>query len=321
VRKAFQLVSALLLAVFAGGDAAAAASCGDPVDLDAALLRAVPELESFSLENGLRVHLVPRPGDQTVSVRVAYDVGARDEAPGRGGVAHLFEHMMFKGSGRVPDGGHFRIVRDAGGRTNATTDYDSTQYWDTVPVAALERVLFAEADRMTSLRLSAANLDNQRAAIREEGLGLENMPYVRAATEFGLDLWAGTPYGHSPLGTPEELAATTPAQAAAFHARYYTPGNAVLVVAGGFDPARARDTVERRLAPGCAPRWRGAATRALPRSGRRTMRASTAQRWRQPRVATSRVRRSRCWSATRRSCAPCLRQPCRGGRCASSTTG
>lgn len=216
----------------------------EPERLAGALDRVLPSLETFRLDNGLRVVLAPRRAESSVSVRVAYDVGARDERPGRGGVAHLFEHLMFKGSAHVPDGGHFRIVRDVGGRVNATTDYDTTQYWNTVPSGALERVLFAEADRMLGLRIDDAALDNQRAAIREEGLGLANLPYVDAATAFGLDLWRGTPYGHSPLGTEAELAATTLAKAKAFHAAWYAPDNAVLVVAGGFEPGAARRAIE-----------------------------------------------------------------------------
>jgi predicted Zn-dependent peptidase len=215
------------------------------LDVDAVMERVAPRIDSYRLANGLRVHLVPRPDDRTVSVRVAYDVGARDEPPERSGMAHLFEHVMFKGSRHVPDGGHFRIVKAVGGRVNATTDYDTTQYWSTVPSDALSRVLFAEADRMQGLRVTARNLDNQRAAIREEGLGLENMPYVAAAADFGVRLWRGTPYGHSPIGTPEELAATTEEEARRFHATYYTPANAHLVVAGGFEVERTRTDVER----------------------------------------------------------------------------
>jgi predicted Zn-dependent peptidase len=225
-----------------------AARCPD-VGLERILPILAPGIDHYVLDNGLRVVLAPRAGERTVAVRVAYDVGARDEPEGRAGVAHLFEHMMFKGSGNVPDGGHFRLVRDTGGRTNAATDYDTTEYWDTVPVAALERVLFAEADRMRRIGITEANLDNQRAAIQEEGLGLENLPYVAAAADFGLELWSGTPYGHSPIGTDEELAAVRASEARRFHARYYTPGNAVLVLVGGFDPDGARRAIDRFFAP------------------------------------------------------------------------
>ena len=238
-------------------DQAAADSCRR-IALEEVLPEAVPTIESYSLPNGLQVHLAPRPDERTVTVRVAYDVGARDEPVGRSGVAHLFEHMMFKGGERVPDGGHFRIVRAAGGLTNAATDYDSTQYWNTVPSAALPQVLFAEADRMRRIRISRANLDNQRAAIQEEGLGLANLPYVGPAEQFGLALWSGTPYGHSPIGTEEEIEAMTESEALRFHSDYYTPSNAVLVVAGAFDIERARQHIERFFGtvPKGAPRPR-----------------------------------------------------------------
>ncbi len=114
-----------------------------------------------------------------------------------------------------------------------------------MPSEALPRVLFAEADRLRGLQVTEEKLDNQRAAIREEGLGLENLPYVAAAADFGIALWQGTPYGHSPIGTTEELAATTAEEARHFHATYYAPRNATLVVAGGFDLERARTDVER----------------------------------------------------------------------------
>lgn len=240
--------------------------------VDAVLADAMPTIVSGELENGLRFVLVPRPDDPVVSLRVVYDVGARDEAPGRGGVAHLFEHMMFKGGGRVPDGGHFRAVRDVGGFTNATTDYDMTQYWENVPRAALARALFLEAERMRGLHLSRAHLDNQRAAIREEGLGLENLPYVDAAAAFGLALWAGTPYGHSPIGTPEELAAMTPAEAERFHRAWYGPANAVVVLVGGFDPARAERAIGEAFGPiPSRPRPPARATFALDETPRHTI--------------------------------------------------
>lgn len=240
----------------AASESAEPGECISADSIEATTERLVPTIESFVLENGLRVHLAPRRGGATVSVRVAYDVGATDEVPGRGGLAHFLEHMMFKGGDAVPDGGHFRLVRDIGGTTNATTDYDLTQYWNTVPTRALDRVLFAEADRMRRLRIDETNLANQRDAIGEEGLGLENLPYVDAATRFGLDLWAGTPYGHSPLGTESELAAVTREEAERFRERFYAPANAVLVVAGAFDPGAARRAIASHFAtiPAGSPR-------------------------------------------------------------------
>ena len=237
-------VAALATALLPG---AAFADACERLALDATIARLVPRIESFTLANGLRVHLVRRPGESSVAVRVAYDVGSRDDPEGRSGVAHLFEHMMFKGSAHVGDGGHFRIVRDAGGRTNAQTDYDTTEYWDTVPGEALGRVLFAEADRMHDIQITSANLDNQRAAIQEEGLGLANTPYVAAAAAFASRLWTGTPYARSPLGTDEEIGRMTEGEARHFHARYYGPSNAVLVVVGGFDARAMRDRIEREF--------------------------------------------------------------------------
>lgn len=234
------------------------AACA-PLDVAALAARIVPSIESYTLANGLRVHLVPRAADATVAVRVAYDVGARDEEPGRSGTAHLFEHLMFKGSERVGDGVFFRIARDAGGRTNASTDYDLTQYWATVAPAALDRVLFAEADRMRGLRLDEASLASQRAAIDEERGQLYATPGVAAAEAFGIALWEGTPYGHSVIGGREELDATTLDEAMRFHRLHYAPSNAVLVLVGGFDVAAARASIAAHFGalparPGPPPR-------------------------------------------------------------------
>src|SRR6056297_431034 len=201
-------------------------------------------IESHELANGLRVALAPRPGARTVTVRVAYEVGSRDDPDGLGGLAHLVEHLMFKGSERVADGEHFRRVRDVGGRVNAFTDWDLTEYVDTLPPSALPRVLESEADRMRGLRLDAASLETQRAAIQEEeALRILNVPYAEAAASFLGQIWRQTPYDHSPMGTDAERQAATLADVEAFHAEHHAPDNAVLVLTGGFDPVAARASI------------------------------------------------------------------------------
>ena len=205
----------------------------------------VDGIESHVMANGLRVILAPRPERQTLTIRVAYDVGSRDEPDALGGLAHFVEHLMFKGSAGVADGEHFRRVRDVGGRVNAFTGWDLTEYVDTLPPAALRRVLDSEADRMRGLRLDAASLETQRAAIQEEeALRVLNVPYAEAAASFLEQLWKETPYGHSPMGTDAERQAATLADVEAFHADYYAPQNAVLVLVGRFDPGAAMTAVQ-----------------------------------------------------------------------------
>jgi len=255
------LTIGLLAAGTAGsaGSAAAAESAGAAGTADAARAACEPlslapmletlgtdRIESHVLANGLRVVLAPRAGAQTVAVRVAYDVGSRDDPSSSGGLAHFVEHLMFKGSARVADGEHFRRVRDVGGRVNAFTEWDLTEYVDTLPPAALARVLESEADRMRGLRLDAAALATQRAAIQEEeALRVLNVPYAEAASSFLGQIWRDTPYDHSPMGTEAERQAATLADVEAFHAEYYAPENAVVVLAGGFEPAAARAAIEQ----------------------------------------------------------------------------
>ena len=136
--------------------------------------------EDFRLENGLRVVLAPDPASPTVAVNVWYDVGARDERPGRTGFAHLFEHMMFQGSANVGKGEHFILVERAGGDLqNGTTDWDRTNYYQTFPSNRLNLGLWLEADRMRSLAVTQENFDNQREVVQEEKRQrMDNQPYV-----------------------------------------------------------------------------------------------------------------------------------------------
>ncbi|MEZ4279652.1 MAG: pitrilysin family protein [Myxococcota bacterium] len=223
--------------------AGAAADCR-PLALDPLLASLVPTLEAEQLNNGLRVILAPRPEARSVTLSLSYDVGSRDDPAGRSGLAHFLEHMMFKGSQSIADGEHFRRVQDVGGRVNAFTDWDATRYVETVPPAALRRVLESEADRMRGLRLLADHVETQRAAIQEEeALRIDNVPYARAASKFLARLWKGTPYARSPTGTDADRDATTLEDLARFHADHLSPDGAVLVIVGRFEPAQARALV------------------------------------------------------------------------------
>src|SRR6476659_11003285 len=126
------------------------------------------DIEVFKLSNGLRVVLNNDEAVPVVSVAVYYNVGSRNERPGRTGFAHLFEHMMFQGSENVPKAGHFQYIMKAGGTMNGTTSSERTNYYETLPANQLPLALWLESDRMRSLAVTQENLDNQREAVKEE---------------------------------------------------------------------------------------------------------------------------------------------------------
>lgn len=198
------------------------------------------------LGNGLRVVIAPQPGVPIVTVDVTYDVGSRVEGPGRTGLAHLFEHLMFEGSENVAKGEHFRLVTEAGGVLNGTTSVDRTNYFETLPVEALEIGLFLEADRMRALVLSQERLDVQREAVKEEKrLRIDNQPYASSFEAADELAYAGFPYRHSVIGSMEDLGAASLADVAGFYRRWYAPGNALLCIAGDVDPGEGFAAVRR----------------------------------------------------------------------------
>ncbi|MBP8921800.1 MAG: insulinase family protein, partial [Micropruina sp.] len=135
-------------------------------------------LHTTTLGNGLRVIVNPDPSVPVVALNIWYDVGSRDEQPGRTGLAHLFEHLMFEGSARVAAGEHLAAIQGVGGSANATTWFDRTNYFETVPTTALDLALWLEADRLASLRLTQHTLDNQREVVLEEKRQrYDNVPY------------------------------------------------------------------------------------------------------------------------------------------------
>ena len=188
------------------------------------------------LKNGLRVIISEDHSAPVYSIAVTYNVGSRDERPGRTGFAHLFEHMMFKGSEQVGPGEHFTLVFNNGGDMNGTTNKDRTLYYETLPSNQLDLGLLLEADRMWSLDLTKENLDNQRNAVQEERrLGVDNQPYGRTF-EVRDDLaYENFAYEHSVIGSMADLSAATVDDVAAFFKTYYAPNNAVLSIVGDVD--------------------------------------------------------------------------------------
>ncbi|HEY7737527.1 MAG TPA: pitrilysin family protein [Candidatus Limnocylindria bacterium] len=210
-------------------------------------------IERHRLDNGLRVILSPDSRTPIVAVNLWYDVGSRNEEPGRTGFAHLFEHMMFQGSANVAKGEHFAQIQAAGGTLNASTWTDRTNYFETLPAHELELALWLESDRMASLlpAMTQEKLDNQREVVKNERrFSVDNQPYGTAEERVQALLWPeGHPYHHSTIGSMEDLGAASLEDVRRFFATYYAPNNAVLTVAGDFERDHALAAVERHFGP------------------------------------------------------------------------
>jgi zinc protease len=191
--------------------------------------------KEFKLNNGLRIILAEDHSAPTYSICVTYNVGSRDERPGRTGFAHLFEHMLFQGSENVGKGEHFILVQNNGGSANGTTNPDRTNYFETLPANQLELGIFLEADRMRALNITQPNLDNQRQTVQEERRqNIDNRPYGRTHEAVIATAYASFAYQHSVMGSMEDLNAATVQDAADFFRIYYAPNNAVLSLVGDF---------------------------------------------------------------------------------------
>lgn len=204
-------------------------------------------VETFTLDNGLRVAVVPDDASPTVAIAVYYDVGSRNEEEGRSGFAHLFEHMMFQGSANVGKGEHFQYIARNGGSMNGTTSEDRTNYFEILPSDRLELGLWLESDRMRSLEVTVENFENQREVVKEERrLRVDNQPWVPGWLEFFVQVYDGEgPYGHSVIGSMADLDAAEVEDVQAFFDLYYAPNNAILVLAGDVTRAEAEPLVER----------------------------------------------------------------------------
>ena len=195
------------------------------------------ELRDMRLDNGLRVILVVDHTAPVYSIDVCYNVGSRNERPGRTGFAHLFEHMMFEGSANVGKGEHFILVLNNGGGMNGTTNNDRTTYYEELPKNQLDLGLWLEADRMKALNITQANVDNQRNAVQEERRqGIDNQPYGRASLDLDGLSYDNFAYKHSVIGTMSDLNAASVQDVADFFKIYYAPNNAVVTLVGDFDP-------------------------------------------------------------------------------------
>jgi zinc protease len=204
------------------------------------------ELRDTKLDNGLRVILVPDHSAPVYAINVSYNVGSRNEHPGRTGFAHLFEHMMFEGSENVGKGEHFILVLNNGGGMNGSTNEDRTNYFEELPKNQLDLGLFLESDRMRALAITQANLDNQRNAVQEERRqGIDNQPYGRADLDIDNLSFDNFAYKHSTIGSMSDLNAASLQDVIDFFRMYYAPSNAVLTLVGDFDPDDALAKVKK----------------------------------------------------------------------------
>jgi zinc protease len=206
-------------------------------------------VERHRLENGLRIVLNPDRTIPTVAVAVYYDVGSRNEERGRSGFAHLFEHMMFQGSQNVAKGEHFQLVMNRGGSVNGTTSEDRTNYFETLPSNELALGLWLEADRMRSLAVTQENFENQRQTVMEERRqSYDNRPYMQSMLRIN-DLAFGDyfPYSHSTIGDMQDLQAAPLSAVKEFFDTYYAPNNAVLSIAGDFEPQAALALIKQHF--------------------------------------------------------------------------
>ncbi len=214
------------------------------------------EFETYRLANGLRVILHEDHKLPVVHVNLWYHVGSKNEKPGKTGFAHLFEHMMFEGSRNVK-GEYISLMERAGanisqGGINGTTNFDRTNYFETVPSGSLELVLWAESDRMGYLldAVTQENLDNQRDVVKNERRqSMDNVPYGTAVEVLFQNLFPeGHPYSWHIIGSMEDLELASLEDIHAFFRRFYAPNNCVLTVAGDFEPADAKALVEKYFA-------------------------------------------------------------------------
>ena len=243
------------------------------------------EYETATLPNGLRVILSEDHSTPIVHVAVWYHVGSRDERPGRTGFAHLFEHMMFKGSKNVQPDSHTSIIASIGGRSNAYTQEDATVFWETLPSQYLPLALWLEADRMATLRVDREAFEREREVVKEERrLRVDNQPYGRLNEILFDHAFTMHPYKHPTIGSMKDLESASLQDVRDFHDTYYVPENAVVTVVGDFDTAQAMQLVRQYF--GRVPKAARPVPRDIPKEPEQTQerRATIQEDWPLPAV-------------------------------------
>ncbi len=199
----------------------------------------------FTLANGLQLVVIPDHRAPVVTHMIWYKVGAADETPGKSGLAHFLEHLMFKGTAKNPTGHFSRVVATIGGQENAFTSNDYTAFYQRVPSEQLKTVMDFEADRMTGLQLTdRVVLPERDVILEEENMRVENNPRARLGIQIDAALFLNLPYGKPTIGWRHEMEQLSRDDAIGFYRRFYAPNNAVVVIAGDVEPETARKFAE-----------------------------------------------------------------------------
>jgi zinc protease len=267
--------AALIILAWAGGPSAAVRPPKLPYDIS-------------KLDNGLTVILSEDHSTPIVHLSLAYHVGSKNERPGRTGFAHLFEHMMFKGSKNVEPEAHTSFISSVGGQTNAYTTEDETVFWETVPAQYMPLALWLEADRMATLRISESNFANEREVVKEERrMRVDNQPYGRLNEIIYDHAFKVHPYKHQTIGSMTDLEAASIADVRDFYATYYVPENATLTLVGDFETPQAKALVQQYF--GRVPKAAKPVPRDIPKEPPQTKerRITLEQPWPLPAVVVA----------------------------------
>ncbi len=217
--------------------------CVSQVNAQQALDQVRPPTLNFTthtLPNGLKIITLEEHSVPVINLQIWYHVGGKDELPGHTGFAHLFEHLMFKGSAHVGPDEHSRAIEAVGGFDNAETGDDTTNFFETFPSQYLERVLWLEADRMGSLNVNEANFESERQVVEEERrVRVDNQPYGSIEEDLRAAAFTVNGYHHTPIGSIADLNKATLQDVRDFHDTYYKPNNATLVIVGDFNTEQA----------------------------------------------------------------------------------
>src|SRR5881392_814746 len=228
--------------------AAAVLLAGSAVAPSAAVRPPKLQYEQLSLANGLTVVLSEDHSTPIVHLQVVYHVGSKNEKPGRTGFAHLFEHLMFKGSKNVGPEEHTSMMTSLGGQSNAYTTDDETVFWETVPAQYLPLTMWLEGDRMATLRIDKDTFESEREVVKEERrMRIDNQPYGRLNEIIYDQAFTVHPYKHATIGSMVDLEAASVDDVRDFYQTYYVPANATLVLVGDFDTPQALGLVGQYL--------------------------------------------------------------------------
>src|SRR5205809_753500 len=246
------------------------------------------QYELTALPNGLTLALSEDHSTPIVHVNLTYHVGSKNEKPGRTGFAHLFEHLMFKGSKNVQPEAHTSMISSVGGQSNAYTTDDETVFWETFPAQYLPMVLWLEADRMATLRIDKDTFTNEREVVKEERrMRVDNQPFGRLNEIIYDQAFNVHPYKHATIGSMEDLEAASVEDVRDFYRTYYVPGNATLTLVGDFDSTQAIQLVNQYL--GRVPKADHEVPRDIPQEPAQTKekRVSLEQPWPLPAVVVA----------------------------------